>query len=75
MNLMDIFSALGTNYTSNSAVDEQERQAQIAQEREAYLARLEQQSKLGQDPFWGQTEQGRAGARVGLGVGGADLDA
>lgn len=61
--LTDLFSQLGQNYTTNSQDDEQQRQAQIAQEREAYLARLQQEANLGKDPFWGQTKQGQASAQ------------
>lgn len=61
--LTDLFSQLGQNYTVNSQGDEQQRQEQIAREREAYLARLQQQAQLGQDPYWGQTQVGQAEAQ------------
>ena len=57
--LTDLFSALGTNYAGNSTTDEQARQAQIAQEREAYLARMQQYAQVPDDQTGVPLEQRR----------------
>lgn len=59
MTLTDLFSALGTNYSGNSTADEQARQAQIAQEREAYLARMQQYAQVPDDQTGVPLEQRR----------------
>lgn len=59
MNLTDLFSALGMNYSGNSTTDEQARQAQIAQEREAYLARMQQYAQVPDDQTGVPLEQRR----------------
>ena len=59
MTLTELFSALGTNYSGNSTADEQARQAQIAQEREAYLARMQQYAQVPDDQTGVPLEQRR----------------